>query len=244
MELSIAVSGAGLAALKIDVERQFRFAVAVAMTRTVENASKAVKREIGKVFDNPTRYARNAPAHISANFKERPIEARVFLKTGENGGTPASKFLGPQIKGGERGLKRFEKALQVVGLLPAGMYAMPGKGAVLNRYGNINKGQIGKIITALRSQTAAGEDGGATKRKRRGRRSKVQYFAAGPDSKLQAGVYKRDAAGLRPVIVYTKDPFYKTRLDFFGTVEREVTRSFPREFSSAIRGAIRDARPL
>ncbi|WP_395371479.1 hypothetical protein [Komagataeibacter diospyri] len=62
------------------------------------------------------------------------------------GGTAAYDYLRPEIFGGPRPMKKSEKALRpIVG----DQYWVPGRGAPLDAYGNIQRGEIVRILSRL-----------------------------------------------------------------------------------------------
>ena len=123
---------AGLQATQRKVDR----CAAIALTKTAQHAQKAVIAEMPRVFDRPTPYALRGTRVKPANYKTGRMEASVEFKTDVSKGTPAEKYLHAEVFGGARRLKRFEVALQRIGVLPAGMVVVPGKGIKLDAYGS------------------------------------------------------------------------------------------------------------
>src|SRR5262245_39031822 len=95
---------------------QVPFATALALTRTAQVMQAAQITEMQRVFDRPTPFTLNA-LFVSPATKRR-LEASVYFKDFAPKGTPAGKYLRPQIMGGGRNLKRMERLLQGKGLLP------------------------------------------------------------------------------------------------------------------------------
>ena len=121
-----------------DVQRkQLPFATSLAINRTAQRVKAAEEAEVKRVFDRPTSRTTRG-LFMQSGSKAKP-EARVFLKDNQAGsGTPAAKFLLPQIEAGGRDQKRFEVALKAVGILKAGWYVVPGDHAEIDAYGNIH----------------------------------------------------------------------------------------------------------
>jgi len=134
-----------------------------------------------------------------------------------------------------------EKSLASTGMMPAGMFITPGAGADLDQHGNMKRGQITKILSALRSSRDATQnlrlDG-----KSRGRRRRELYFAVQGNSTLKPGVYKRagDAGpkggnprGFVKVLNYTNDASYRPRLRLADVVGKAVHDNFADQFDQA-----------
>ena len=125
--------------------RQGQYAAAVALTRTAQDVQPAIKKEMTRAFDRPTNYTLNSTFLKRATRNN--LEARVWLKDNATGkGTPADRYLAPQIFGGERRQKGLERALQAARLMPAGYVAMPAVGAQLDANGNVKRSQIVQIL--------------------------------------------------------------------------------------------------
>src|SRR5579859_6769455 len=123
---------------------------AKSLTFTVQAGQRAEIDEMRRVFDRPTPYALNGTRIQSATPAR--LEASVFLKDEAFKGTPAEKFLGPEVEGGPRTHKRFEKALIGAGLMPADMFAVPGDRCPLDQYGNVSGPFIVQLLSALGAQ--------------------------------------------------------------------------------------------
>ena len=229
------------------LHRQMPFALALATTRTGQAVKRSLQLELARVFEKPTRFTTDAVATISAT-KSRPVFT-LFIKDGGKG-TPAEKYLKAEIEGGPRRAKRFERALQSRGILPAGWYAVPGRFTQLDAYGNTSGALATQILSDLgafgeQGYTAnrvtkrrARESGGASKYKRASK-----YFAIRPGQKGTPGVYKILADGqARLVFVFVSSASYAKRFDFQGISQREAARIFPQEYSRAWDQALRTAR--
>lgn len=248
---------------------QIPFATAVALTRTAQRIKEAEVAALPRVFDRPTPYTMNSLYTKAAT--KRQLEAEVWFKDrrATSKGTPATAYLIPNVHGGDRSRKRMEVALQRVGLLPAGMIAVPGEGATLDAYGNMSRGQIVQILSWLQ---AFGEQGyranstastrariakGSVKRGVRG----TEYFASrgpghwfgargwkqGRAQHLPAGVYRRTKFGfgqsIKPVLMFVRAPVYRPRFDFYGIADRVFARHYRREFRVAFDESMRTRRP-
>ena len=223
----------------VDLGRRGPIAAAIALTRTVKDAQGAIKQEMGSVFDRPTNYTLNGTFIKSAT--KDSLVARVWVKDNPFGkGTPADRFLGPQIFGGQRGLKGMERMLQANGLMPQGWYAVPGEGADIDANGNMRRGQIRQMLSQLKVQQGSGYESRATGSKRSNRtitRQGVTYFALPNGNKgLVPGVYakRRFALGtaIRPVLIFVQAVEYKKRLPFHEVGQATAEARFPVHFEA------------
>lgn len=239
MTLALRVNAAaGLAEALSDQARDVRFAAVLATTRTAQAVQRAEIAEMQRVFDRPTRWTLRG-TYLKPATKADP-EAEVRLKDDiALAGAPAAAFLPAQIEGGPRRHKRFERSLQYVGLLPAGMYAVPGRGAQLDGYGNMNRGQIVKILSDLRATSDPTQHRSDVK-KGRGKRKNERYKVIPAGRRMPAGVYLQGATTKqqRLVIAYVKAPAYRKRLDWYGVAERTIDEEFPRQFEAALERAL------
>lgn len=212
-----------------------RYALPMALTRTAQDAKDALRRELPVVFDRPTPFTMNS-TYVRPASKSDP-RAWVGFRDFAGKGTPASRYLLPNVEGGARRAKGSEVQLRAAGLLPAGYFAVPGEEAELDAYGNMRRGQVVKILSAVR---AFGEQGYTANRSRtaasRGKRRNETYFVAPPGnrSSLPPGIYRRDAADPRPVIIFVKAPQYRPRFRFYEIVEKTVRARLPIRFAEAL----------
>jgi hypothetical protein len=222
-----------------ELGRQSLFVTAVALTRTAKDVQGAIKGEMSRAFDRPTNYTLNS-TYLKGATKGN-LEARVWLKDNVFGkGTPADRYLAPQIFGGVRGHKGMEKALQAVGLMSVGQFAVPAAGAQLDANGNVKRSQIVQIMSQLRAQRAAGFESRATdstRSKRTRARQGVTYFTVRTKhGGLQPGIYfKRKFAhgtAVRPVFIFTSGIGYQPRFKFFEVGEETAQQRFPAHFQT------------
>lgn len=223
---------------------------AVELSRTAWEVRAAIKAEMSRAFDRPTQYTLNGILVKPAT--RNSLEARVWLKDqGSAGkGTPADRFLGPQVFGGVRRQKGLEKALQATGLMAAGYVAVPAEGAQLDGNGNVKRSQIVQILSQLKVQQRAGyesrrSNSGASRRavSRQG----VTYFALPAATRgLKPGIYLKRKFGhgsaIRPVFIFTSQAQYQPRLKFFEVAEATVAERLPINVNKGIEKAIERAR--
>lgn len=218
--------------------RRVRQQVPKATQRTVNYLANRVKdaeiKEMKRAFDRPTRWTLNSTRVQYASQRIGRTHALVWLKDEAAKGIPATKYLTPQIHGGRRRAKRFERALWNAGVLPRGWLAVPGQGARMDAFGNMSRGQIVEILSWFRAFGEQGFRANATeegrRRKARGtrRRRGTAYFAIRPgqQSHLHPGVYQRIATGfgwaIKPVLIFVRSASYGRRYHFFEVADDAV----------------------
>lgn len=226
------------------------FATALGLTRIAQDVKRAEQDALPRVFDRPTPYTMNSLFMRSATKREPAAEVWFKDRRATAKGTAAADYLSPNVYGGDRNRKRMEVALQRIGLLPAGMIAVPGKAAKLDAYGNMDRGEIVRVLSWLQ---AFGEQGyranstaktrariakGSIKRGVRGHeyfvsRGRGWWFGAGGwrrgrEQHLAPGVYRRFKFGfgqhIEPVLMFVRAPVYKRRYPFFEIAQRTFQR--------------------
>lgn len=232
-------------------EKQVRFASMVALNRAAFTAADATKGEMRKVFERPTPWVIGGVQYMKAT-KDRLV-AQVDFNAWKNTAVAVEKVLDAEIKGGNRRGKRFERALQAAGVLPAGMMIVPGSAAQLDSYGNMSPGQISQVLAWFKAFGATGHKANLTakgksrlaKDKKSGRG--FAYFALQRQrGSLLPGIYQRFQLGhgsaIKPVMIFIRPPRYAKRLDFYGVGEKIARAEFDKEFPKALDEALRTAR--
>lgn len=226
------------------IGRQVPFAAMRALNDTVKAAQRDYRAELPRVFDRPTAFTLNSSMTRPAS--KTNLRAALELKH-----APATgRSLGPEIQGGARGLKPFERAL---GSAAGGAFAVPGRGATLNSHGNISRAQIARILESVgiaAEHNAGGRPGASRRRKglqvRHG--AKVypgSYFVARAKATGEPlGIYRLVAAGrVVPVLIFVRRaPDYSKRLPLFEIVARSAAKNFDTFFSKRLREAVATAR--
>jgi hypothetical protein len=237
-KLSIQDNFPDIAARLQELGRQAQFVAAVSLTRTIKDVQAGEVAEMRRVFDRPTPYALNG-LYVKPATKA-DLEARVWVKDNPFGkGTPADRFLLPQIYGGSRGQKGMERLLERAGLMRAGWRSVPAAGAELDGYGNVKRSQITQILSQLKVQRGSGYESRATGSARSNRsimRQGVTYFAL-PYARrgLRPGIYaKRGLHGsdIKPVFIFVPAVQYRARQKFFEVGQRIANERFPVHFNT------------
>lgn len=224
-------------------DKKINTAMVSAINQGAFAGMKASQEEIRSVFDRPTPWIQKSPRYWKAS-KEKP-EARIDLDFwGNKQGVSSEDVLRAEIIGGTRKLKRFERALAAIGVLPAGMAAVPAAAAKMDAYGNMQAGQIVQILSFFRAFGEQGYKANMTDkgRARIGRDNKrtgargFQYFAIQRQrGRLLPGIYQRfkfsGGSAIKPVIMFVRIPGYKPRLKFYAVAEKaaldQIRKSLP-----------------
>jgi hypothetical protein len=228
---------------------QVPFATALALTKTAQYVQGELTKAMDTVFDRPTPYTKNA-LYVKPATKSSLV-AVVKVKDESFKGNPAVRYLFPEITGGTRTLKGFEKLLQRAGVMPAGWYAIPTSAALLDAYGNVSGGVVTRILSQLQAaRDSLTNESAVLKAKRNRTKRNARYFAVNPATergKLKPGIYERLGSvwgsGIRPIFLYTqKQPSYAARYDFYGMAKRLAAERYPIEAEAAIKQALATAR--
>jgi hypothetical protein len=128
--------------------------VAVTLSDMAFRIRGEVQAEMRRVFDRPTPFAIRGVFARKAIISGDTVKPAVVGIAGSDSAkmtvTPAH-VLFSEIEGGMRGTKASESALKR--FMPAGSTQMrPGAGARLDQFGNISRGQIQQILSAMQSQ--------------------------------------------------------------------------------------------
>lgn len=237
MKLSDTIKGMPELTAKLEQmsDRRMAAAIATALTRVAVATRKEHQDAMRRDFDRPTPFAVNSVAIDPATASK--LEARVYIRgDGANGTPPANVFM-PAVQGGERRAKRFELALQALGVLPSGWSVTPGPGATLDAYGNISRAQINMLLTQLRAARAVGpvSKSGRSKQISAERKAGGSFFVVPPGGKGYPGVYQKEFLGESRtlVMVFVKGTAYKKRFDFQGVALQSASDRLPAELHRA-----------
>lgn len=249
---SIQITGLDKAQRLLDrLPRQVRYAASLAINTLARYPVKeALQAEMKDSIDRPTPFTLNSIAVTKIATASDPSALVDFKASGT--GRPAATYLRWQVQGGERRLKAFEVMLRSIGVLPGGYFAVPGRGAKLDAFGNIERGQITAILSYFRAFPEQGRgfkmNSTAATRKRmaKGTRSKLgyRYFVGRPgDGRGPLGIYQsvRIAAGVRellPVFIFVQSARYEPRLDLRYAAELAVQREAAPTFRAALAVAL------
>jgi hypothetical protein len=238
--ISIKVDMSGMEALKARLNGMSK-QVNYAASRAINSVAFKVMREESagtSAFDRPKPATRSA-FRVEKSTKHNLL-ATIAVKSRGQGGLPANEYLHPNIKGGRRGFKRSEIMLRAAGILPAGMFTAPGKGAKLDAYGNMSRGQIAQILSYFQTygKTALNSPRmNMTQVRRAKMQSKNAYFVI-----PNRGIWQRNGKTITPILMFISKADYKLIFDFEKIAQHVIEREWEKEFNSALADAIRTAR--
>lgn len=204
-------------------DKRQRLITAIALTKAAKEVEKAEIVTMQTVFDRPTRWTLGA-FYVSPATPEK-LEARIGAKDFAGKGTPAWKYLRPNVYGGQRGYKSFEKLLHDAGHLPSGMKTVPSKNVSLDQNGNMSTGLLRQIMSQLRLQRGGGYDANLSRNPKAAAKSVQRQggriFVGRPGGgKLPLGVWQRKVDGkLVPLLLFVREPVYRPRFPFYDTAQ-------------------------
>lgn len=232
---------------KIIAEDQVPYAMAQTLNVTGEQVRAAEQQAMVEQLDRPTRFTLNA-LFLRRATKQRQ-EVTVWLK--DSGDTAARQYLGKQIDGGTRAPKRFEKALQRVGILPSGYVAVPSKAVTLDAHGNVPSRLIIQLLAYFQAFSEQGysanmKDKGKQRLAKVGRSESgylringVQYFVSygramrfgkgswkeGRMQHLAPGIWSKTGthgSDVKPVFLFVPQATYRQRFTFHEVADRTI----------------------
>ena len=251
MKLNVIVDSTDFKRAMAAAEKQAIFSLSKALTTTAFKARDEIYDQLKRrVQGGATPYALRS-FNVEKATKQNLV-ATVALRTdgpggGAGGGTPYDQALGHLFTGGVRRWKRVEGYLQAMGVLPAGLMAVPGKFCPLDARGNIPR-------SAFRAITADLTQAGPSRRTRTGARSVAKtgrttaHFVAQPGnpSKLHQGIYRRTLAPtgwqLQPVILFVQPGTWDRMIDLHQLAGDVVGKTFGPEFAKEFANAMATAR--
>lgn len=206
--------------------RQIPFLLAVSLTKTMQDIVEAEKTEMRRVFDRPRSFTLNSLRVVPAS-KGR-LEAQVLPK--EFGRLPAWRYLGPNIEGGSRSPKSFEKAMQRAGLLRSGQFAVPAPGVALDAYGNVSGALISRILAAIQASPDAMQNIKWKGRKSRAaKKGQSRYFVI-----RDVGVFQRLGPGkTQPVFIFTSRVGYSRRFPYYEVARKTFGPAMRKQLDAA-----------
>lgn len=246
-----------------NMPRHIPFATSYAINLTGQVVKAGLVAEMPKAFDRPTPYTLNA-LQLTPGTKDKP-EAVVGMKDLGPVSGRAENYLSPEVFGGGRKIKAFEKALQAKGIMPAGTVAViPGKSswaARIDRYGNMQNGLIVQLLAYFEAFHEMGfkanmDDKGRAEMAKIKKKDElvtiggVVYFIAGGwhgdrrTRHLAPGIWAKKGthgSNIAPVLLFVKPASYKPRFDFYGIGNAIAARELPNNTKLAVVKALSTA---
>lgn len=226
--IRIALHGANELRRELDhISKQIPFATAVALTRTAQKVSVALREDMASSFDRPTRWTLNSLRVESA--KKDKLRALVAVKDKAARGTPALRWIAPAVDGGKRLNKPSERAMQAMGALPGGYQVVIGKSTKTNKHGNLTARRVKDAIEGARASMSGGSQG-------------QRYFLMRRGSTPIGIAQRTSKRNMHIVLAFIPQPSYDTLFDFYGVGRKEANKAFPVEMKKSLEHALRTAR--
>ena len=213
------------------------YAASTALTRTAQIAAKKdLPDAMRAAFINPTPYTLNSLL-VKPSTKDT-LSARVMVKDQAKKGITPEKFLFPEVEGGGRNEKRFERSLRYAGVLQQGERAMPGRDIALDQFGNPPVSMIRSILSwakngAQKKNVKAKKVKGVKRTPFKQNNPNGFVLFGGPGAKVR-GIAQRSGGIFLPLFVFTRTPpQYRKRLDFEGIALKAANANFETEFRRA-----------
>lgn len=201
-------------------------------------AVKTLKEEMQRVFDRPTNYTINA-LRIDYAKSGKLVSSVEYKDDVSKGGTPAKKFLGPEVEGGDRNQIGTERMLSQ--LLGTEIFLGPGPSAQLNSFGSVPSSKYRQVLSYFRLNRDEGVTSNRSFTKGARRSSKAKQFVIVPPGTansqtmhLSPGIYERSGVSLRKIFNFISKPHYSKRFDFYGVGMRRVSEVFVKKFEMAV----------
>ncbi len=209
--------------------KQIPFALALALTRTAQEAQKQQEFALRQDLDRPVPYTLRSLFVSPAKAKDAVPTAIIGFKDSRGANLAAARYLIANVEGGTKNDKRSEAALRKRGILPSGYQVVPGRGAKLDRYGNQTRREVNRVLKAI------GPDG-----KGKG----TNFFTLPPRFGRPGGVFERISNNkkLRPVMIFVRNPRYSVRYPFFDINEKVFRSRLQRNFGRSLQQALNTAR--
>lgn len=247
-----------------NIPRQMNFAASKALNDIAFKVRDDLHAEMGRVFDRPTPWIRRF--WVGKRATPKSLEAWIYPRDAGGKSVDPSKVLHAEVFGGNRRLKRAERALQRAGLLPQGLTMVPGKAAPLDAHGNVPGPFIVRLLSYFQ---AFGQQGYRANTKDKGRKrlakrglseggfkkiNGVEYFVSfgnmrtlrgGAKQHLHAGIWSRTGthgSDLKNIFMFVRQRPYQIRLPAQAVVEATVQREMPSLLGKHLRQALRTAR--
>lgn len=197
-----------------------------ALNWTAYDAKAAMRKEMESVFDDATPWTLNSIFVKQA--KPLNVSATVGIKNKTVSGTSAAEYLTSQVEGGDRGVKAVERLLQKTGVIPSGHRLVLAAAGKKNRYGNITKGRMKKMVGELKQ----------------GRRKGGKYFVMNHGSKSAAkpfGIFQRKTKNkLVPVFGIDNGRMdYEAIFEFYEVAKKVRDKRFLKLYRKALLKEVR-----
>jgi hypothetical protein len=233
--------------LALLTDRQFRFAVAQAMTDAALAAQAKLKADMPSYIDRPTPFTENSTYVSFANPNRLTAEVGFKFFGAKN---PAGQYLNPLARGGDRKAKPSEWVLRYGGVIKRDQFVVPLPSWRGDAYGNVPRGTYTMMLSQLKAFTGslATMNASNSARSRRKRETAGQFFVVrsrelgeGPK-----GIFYRAPDAPRhqyelAFAVLDDAPNYERRFPIRQILNDEYSKSFQRLIQTSLTNELRRA---
>lgn len=228
------------------IKRQLNFVLMRTLNQTAADmALFRLPNKMQEVFDNPTTWILRGFRYRKATLEDLTAE----LYADDYVGPTPHKVLAAEVFGGPRKHKRFEVALISKGIMPSDQYAVPGRDAQIDTYGNIRGTQLVAILSSLQ---AFSNMGFVANKNAKGAGSRMNLFVinrlgakelwfGGRESHLidianrakglPMGIYQRDRLRVHQLVKFVRQPAYEQRFKFFDYSNELIPKLMQQNFN-------------
>lgn len=244
--MNFTIDTSELEALRRDLaafsDRRFESGLAEALNNTAFAVRDVWGGQISTRVDRPTSLSVRSPRVVKADVGRLVAEVRISGEVpGDAGGIAPAEYLATQARGAaDRRVKKFERALQSAGAMPAGWKVVPGNYAKRDAWGNISRGQIVQVLAQLGRDLSPGYQKVISRNAERraasvARAGRVYVAIPQRQGKLHAGIYWRDAKGaLLPVFFFVSRTRYAARVPLDESAASTVAQRLPGAVDAAM----------
>jgi hypothetical protein len=240
--------------------------LASAANETGFYALNKYKQQMPNFLDRPTPFTLNSMRLEKATPSS--LEATVKWKDPSGSTGSAGQYLRPEVFGGNRPQKGFERALQSAGLMPVGHVCIPTKEAPVDAYGNVPSQFYQQILSYLRANPSTASKKQIQKLKKLGtaklikqafktaknfdkvkareerqKQKKSKFFTAikGQETSLSSGVYERVnlfGGAIRKLFSFIPKATYHAQFPFYQLGADAAIAKFQEKLNEAIAKAL------
>lgn len=226
--------------------RQLPYVAATMLSKIArEDLRPGFQKRLPEVFDRPTEFTQRGVFTKAASA--RNLQAEVYFPDSEEErGKPKREYIRPgAIGAASRNQKKTEFLLTRVGALPPGWVTTPGRGAVLDRYGNISGRVYAQIINVLQLKANFGGRSIAARSQKRAAKLGVdaEFFAIAPGPNrlakgggwLPPGVWKHlPGRRITQILKFVKRAGYEPRFKVKEEGVKIVRKALPGRWREAV----------
>lgn len=223
--------------------KQVPYAASRALNNLAFKANAEIKEHMRRTFQGgPTAFS------LRAFSVDKAVKGRLVATVALRRDGGYEKALRHLFTSGTREWKKVEGWLRAIGLMPAGLMAVPGAGIPLDGRGNIRRPVLNEMLGVLQSPI---RNLRVVRKSGHGKAPKaIGYFVVFPGGhhRLHPGIWKRIETGtgtsgaVKPMIMYVRRGHYRQFINLQRIGEETVARHWQAEFSRELTDAMRTAR--